>query len=165
MCVKIKPYLEMHYEKTVDWLNSQEIRNSFGNTKTITLSSHRTWMRTNEDIIMWAIYYNDLYVGNILFNVDLNHMSAFFQIYIGENIKGKGIGKTATWLALDNLFLTTRINRVWLKVFESNNRAIKLYESIGFTKEGIERESHYDNGLYRNQVIYSYLRRDWRTGE
>ena len=78
--------------------------------------------------------------------------------------RGQGCAKEASKLVVDHLFNNLNINRIELYVVEENISAIKLYESLGFTKEGCKREAVWINGKYKNLLIYSMLFREFIEG-
>lgn len=163
---KLVPYSEMHFNKTVEWLNNQEIREMFGITKKVNLKTHCEWVNSLKNTKIWAIYdqENNHYCGNILLFCNPSHRSAFIQIYIGEpRSKGRGIGFSSMNAVLRYGFEKMKINRIWLKVFSDNERAICLYEKLGFSLEGYERESHFNGRTFKDQLIYSILYREWKT--
>ncbi len=91
---------------------------------------------------------------------DKNENIEFRRIVIGE--KGKGYGRKALRLAKDFAFEKLNAHRFWLDVFEFNKRARHLYESEGFSVEGVFRECvKSENG--RESIVYmSMLRREYQ---
>ncbi|MFJ8261826.1 GNAT family N-acetyltransferase [Rummeliibacillus sp. NPDC094406] len=160
--VQLVPYGLQHYEKTVEWLNISSIQENFGVVNKISLDSHTNWVKSLSNAIIKAIYVDNCYIGNILLHTNQKHHSGFFQIYIGEaQERGKGYAKQALQYALTEFFERLDINRIWLKVFEENKTAIHIYKSIGFKQEGVERESFYYQGNYKNQLVFSILKEEW----
>ncbi|MET3588371.1 RimJ/RimL family protein N-acetyltransferase [Pseudorhizobium tarimense] len=53
------------------------------------------------------------------------------------------------------------IDRLWLDVLASNQRAVCLYAALGFVKEGVMRESLRLGEGRHDLVLMSLLRRDW----
>jgi RimJ/RimL family protein N-acetyltransferase len=49
------------------------------------------------------------------------------------------------------------LNRIFLYVYETNPRAIRAYEKVGFVKEGLLRDAIYRNGCYINVLLMSVL--------
>lgn len=97
-----------------------------------------------------------------LTNIDTIHRSAVFHIMIGEqDNREKGIGYFATIKILKHAFNDLNLNRVELTVLESNTRAIKLYEKVGFKKEGIKRKSVYKNGQFLDMIMMSILKEEF----
>lgn len=85
-----------------------------------------------------------------------------FGIAVGETeLQGQGIGTEATLLVLRYCFRTLNLNRVQLGVWDSNERAIRCYERIGFTLEGCQREHGFVDGRYVNHLIYGMLAREF----
>lgn len=150
------------YSNTINWLNNKIIQEKFGITREINLEEHIEWLLKHPNIEILSILYNNLHVGNIVLDFNERHESVFLQIYIGDSsCRGKGIGTVAMNLVLNYIFVKKQKHRVHLKVFEDNVQAISLYEKLGFTKEGIERDSHKLDGFFRNQLLYSMLSREW----
>lgn len=107
----------------------------------------------------------DAIIGLVsLVSIDYLNQSAEFHIMIGnkEN-RGKGIGKFAVQSMLNHAFYNMNLHRIELTVLESNKKAQKLYESCGFIREGIKRNSKYKNGKFESMYIYSILKEDLET--
>ncbi len=100
---------------------------------------------------------NDKLTGHILIFglTDPNKVLEFRRITISD--KGLGFGREAIKLLKQICFERLRFHRLWLDVYEDNERAISLYESEGFVKEGILRENTKTDTGYRSQRIYSIL--------
>ena len=83
-------------------------------------------------------------------------------IFIGdESARGKGIGREATKLILGYAFQGINLRRIYLRVSESNTKALHLYESCGFIKEGVLREHFWINGQYQNIVLLGILKNEY----
>lgn len=161
--VSVRKQEPSQYINTINWLNNKQIQRSFGITKEVNLTEHIEWLSIHPNIEFMSILHNGLHVGNIVLDFNEVHESVFLQIYIGDsNCQGKGIGAKAMNLALNYIFVEKQKHRVHLKVFEDNVPAINLYEKLGFIKEGIERDSHKMHGVFRDQLLYSMLSREWK---
>ena len=62
------------------------------------------------------------------------HSARLGFIVVDSSIRGKGYGKTMLLKALELVFDTLGKRRVTLGVFENNPKALKCYQSIGFTQ-------------------------------
>lgn len=158
------PYREEHFEKTVAWLNSPEVYKPFGLTNRVTIESHIEWVKSLKNTYFWAIYEveSQTYCGNLLLTINLANHSAFFQIYLGNTLyRGKKIGESSLIAMINYAFEELDLHRIWLHVFPENKGAIRLYEKLGFVYEGMERESHYNKLIFKNQLRYSILRSEW----
>jgi diamine N-acetyltransferase len=102
-------------------------------------------------------------IGTIGFNdVNWRIRSAEFGIMIGEkNYWGKGYGTEAVRLIIQYGFNTLNLNRIFLRVFEDNHRAIRAYEKAGFILEGRMRQAEFHDGKYLDVLIMSVLRSDF----
>jgi len=99
-----------------------------------------------------------------LTNIDRMNQTAVFHIMIGDSThRDKGIGSYATNEILRHAFYDMNLNRVELTVLESNNRAIALYEKLGFKKEGIKREAVYKNGEFVNMIFMAILKSEYEN--
>lgn len=93
-----------------------------------------------------------------------NHGFGWLGIGIGDRAHwGQGIGGEALRLALNYAFNELNLHRVQLTVFEYNDRAIAVYEKLGFQREGVYRESLYRDGVRYDMYLYGLLRREWEA--
>jgi diamine N-acetyltransferase len=108
-------------------------------------------------------------IGNCsFFDLDWVTRSAEFGIMIGDKtVWNQGYGTEAILLLLRHGFLTLNLNRIGLKVFTENERAIRAYEKAGFVHEGRMRQAVYKHGKYQDVLFMSVLRDEWdaRTEE
>lgn len=106
---------------------------------------------------------DDVIIGLIsLTNIDYLNQNAKLHIMIGEsNNQGKGIGTFAVKEMLKHAFMNMNLYRVELQVLESNIIAQKLYEKVGFKKEGVKRSCVYKNGDFVNMHEYSILKSEF----
>jgi RimJ/RimL family protein N-acetyltransferase len=83
-------------------------------------------------------------------------------LFIGERkLWHKGYGRDTLLALLRYGFDALNFNRVQLRVMAFNERAIRLYEKIGFIREGSMREAHFYRGRYWDMHLYAMLRREW----
>ncbi len=105
------------------------------------------------------------HIGNVgLHQIEWTNRCAIFGIFIGDKtFWNNGYGSEATLLTLKHGFETLNLNRIYLHVFETNPRAIYVYEKIGFIREGKLRQATFRNGLYIDTLIMSMLRSEWEA--
>lgn len=97
-----------------------------------------------------------------LINIDYKNRNAEFIIDIGDkNFWGKGYGTEAMKLILDYSFLEMNLHRISLRVFSFNNKAIKLYEKMGFKCEGRSRESIFREGKWHDIIHMGILQSEY----
>ena len=83
----------------------------------------------------------------------------FKRIAISE--KGRGYGREAVKLIKKFAFDETDTHRLWLEVIDYNERAYHIYESEGFVKEGVHRESFLRDGRRASLIVMSMLRPEY----
>lgn len=103
-------------------------------------------------------------VGEVVLNsMDFYNRSANIRIGLfDEQHYGKGYGSEAIGLMLNHAFGFFNLHRVELGVFEFNERAIHVYEKLGFKREGVLRDSLYYDHKYHDQIMMSILEADFR---
>jgi len=93
-----------------------------------------------------------------LLDISWVHRAAEFAIMIGAKDRwGRGLGRKAIGAALSHAFDDLQLNRVWLHVNHSNARALHLYESVGFRREGTLRNAVFKNGQYWDVEVMAIL--------
>jgi RimJ/RimL family protein N-acetyltransferase len=93
-----------------------------------------------------------------LANLHPIHRSAELVVRIGEERdRGRGLGSEAVRLAVDFAFRHRNLQRVWLRVFGDNPRAIRAYEKAGLTIEGRLRRSCFIDGAWVDEIIMARL--------
>ncbi len=98
--------------------------------------------------------------------IDFVSRAAIFSIIIPDKDNwGKGFGKEATKLMVDYGFNILNLNRIQLHVFAENKAAISIYESVGFSKEGLLRQAMYHNNKYCDFYVMAILREDFYKSE
>ena len=161
--IRLAPYAPEHDARTVAWLNSAELRDTFGITSEITQASHRRWMESAANVLAWAILLPEgTHCGNTLLHCNERHRSAYFQIYLGEPAsRGRGVGRAATDAVVAHAFTGLGLHRVWLHTLIGNTTAERLYASAGFADEGLEREAILRAGRFDSQRRWSLLAAEW----
>lgn len=87
------------------------------------------------------VYEDETPVGMVLYHGE-ESMGAyvFSELFVDEHFQGKGYGKAATKLVLENMKKDGKYNRVILCYIEGNDAAQKLYESFGFVETERDEE-------------------------
>ncbi len=101
--------------------------------------------------------------GVILHDYDEYSNRIMFTISLDTKYQNMGLGYKVMRSLLTYLFDKRKIRKVFLEVYETNRRAIKLYEKLGFRKEGILKKHTFKNGEYINLIIMSLLNHEHET--
>jgi len=95
--------------------------------------------------------------------IEEHHRSTEIDIVIGHPAyRERGYGSDAIREFLRFLFDIVGLHRVWLATYEYNARARHVYEKLGFTEEGLLRETDYVDGRWVNSVVYGILEHEFR---
>ena len=62
---------------------------------------------------------------------------------------------------VDRVFSDLPVHRIQLEVYAFNPRAQHVYESVGFRREGILRDSLRWDDEFHDTIVMSILRPDW----
>ena len=87
---------------------------------------------------------------------------ATLGITIAPGHQNRGYGREALLIALRLAFEEYNAHKVELEVYDYNQRAIGLYESVGFVTEGCRREVVYHMGRYFDRILMGILESEWR---
>ena len=97
-----------------------------------------------------------------LISIDMYNHNAEFIIDIGDkSYWGKGIGREVVTMILNYAFKELNFHRINLRVFSFNERAIKLYKSMGFVEEGRAREALFRFGKWHDIIYMGILQQEF----
>ena len=153
------------------WFNDPEIIQYLSMFRPMTRMMEEDWienLKNRDDTIAFAILITDENVGEKLIGncglhrIDWKNRVAEVGITIGEKeYQGKGYGTEAMEVLLEYGFKTVNLNRIQLRVYEFNSRAIKSYNKIGFVEEGRMRQGIFIKGKYHDIIFMSILQEEW----
>ena len=84
--------------------------------------------------------------------------------WLGAAYTGKGIITRACRSVITNLFAHEKMHRVEIQCVVENKPSRAVAERLGFTLEGIKRESDWITSAYRDHCMYALLDREWQQG-
>lgn len=166
--VTLRPLRKEDSSLFYKWITDKELMLFNSPYKPVSEMEHDEWfssmLNKRDDIVLFVIEESNTknVVGSCqLMNVNALHRNAELQIRIGEKDSiSKGIGSSAVKQLIDFGFNHLNLNRIYLHVFASNERAIKSYLKCGFSMEGKMRESVFINGEYLDVIIMGILKKD-----
>lgn len=154
--------------RTTKWINDPLISDIMGYLPVLSLENQLDWyhkLKGDRSRFVFAICLaeSDEHIGNAgLGNIDYVHRHAMLNIFIaGESHRGKGVGSQATRLLLEFAFNRLNMNKVHLRTSARFAQAVKMYESLGFVREGVMRQHYFSNGAYEDKIIYSILKSEF----
>ena len=124
----------------------------------------KEWIERREksfDDLVWTIAdrETDACLGHVgLYRIDHRVRACEFAILIGDPSRwGKGVGREVSSAVVAYGFDELNMNRIELTVLASNARAIRLYEDLGFVREGLKRQAQFRRGEYIDVILMSML--------
>jgi RimJ/RimL family protein N-acetyltransferase len=157
----------------VDWINDPEVRQGISAFLPLSMAREEHWFEEmlkrpiEEHPFALEIQQDKKWtlIGSCgIFDIDWISRRAEIGIMIGVKSQwNKGYGTETMRLILKHGFETLNLHRLFLRVFDTNPRAIRAYEKAGFVLEARLREAHFADGRYHDDLIMSVLRLEWEA--
>lgn len=164
----LRKVTEQDVETYHQWRNDTDVmKNTSPELDIFTLAESEEFIRnisksSNSKSYIISLKERDKSIGMVsLINIDYKNQNAECIIDIGEkDYWGNGFGQEAMQLLINYSFLEMNLHKVYLRVFSFNERAIKLYERIGFVKEGELKEQLFRNGKWHGIISMAIFQED-----
>jgi RimJ/RimL family protein N-acetyltransferase len=163
--ISLRPLADSDSPLLHAWINDRKLVELSARFRPISEDEHRKWfceIRRRSDIRIFAIadaITSDTIGYCQLKAIDLLNRSAELQIRIGSpGHQGRGLGTAAVLALLDVAFDELGLHRVYLHVFEHNQRARRCYEKCGFRLEGLARDAVFIDDTPISLVMMAVLR-------
>jgi RimJ/RimL family protein N-acetyltransferase len=147
-----------------EWRNNDIVRRWCRQFSLLTEDDHTKWLkRISEDntIKMFSILVEARAVGVCgLTSIDRVNQKAEFSLYIAPSELRNGYGKKALMLLMHHAFKQQNLNRIWGESFEGNP-AIQMFEKLGLSCEGTQRQAYFRNGKFIDSHIYAITRSEF----
>ena len=170
--VYLRPLDSGDLERCLRWINDPVLRVNLGRHRPMSRAMETEWLAgqyKGESELSFAVVLidGDCHIGNVgLHGIDSKNRLAEFGILIGESDAwGQGYGTEAGRLMLAHSFDELGLHRVMLRVFPFNERAIRVYEKLGFREEGCLRDSLFQGGVFHDTILMSILEHEWRNAD
>jgi len=105
---------------------------------------------------------DDAVVGYCSLTVNWITHTAHPMLFIGKAFRDKGYGKQLMALLMYVAFQEVNCRKIAITVYSFNERAMHLYQSVGFKEEGRVLEECYRNGQYWDVVYMGLFRTNWQ---
>ncbi|MFJ3957656.1 GNAT family N-acetyltransferase [Arthrobacter sp. NPDC090010] len=102
-------------------------------------------------------------VGHITaWGMDPRVRTARIAIMIGPRYQGQGYGGDALRVMLRVAFEEMAAHKVALDTWSFNERALRLYRSLGFVEEGRERDAVFHRSGFHDKIVLGMLESEYR---
>ena len=161
--LELKKIRKEDLRSIIKWRNDSEIMKYNTQYFLLNMEYEEKWY---DDIIkkdsknkMFVFKYGKDIVGvGGLIHLDNQNKNADVAIILGETrIHGKGFGTKALQMLIDYGFFKMKLHRIGADIFEYNKISVKLFEKLGFTKEGVLNDYLWRSGKWWNLYKYSII--------
>ncbi len=152
----------------VRWMNDYATRRNLdGQPRPLSLEDEEKWIESANSQNNEQQFAVETLDGQMLGSCSVhqirwgNHGCEVGWVLCDPAQRGKGYGRDLIEVLLRYCFCELCMHKVELKVFDFNERARRLYESVGFVREGCAREHEFIGGRWRDEYQYSMLDREY----
>ena len=158
----IKPLSLEDVDHLMGWVNDHEVVGRFISfTRHFSREDELAYVKkvsTSENDRVFSLMEQGNYVGQLgLHEIDWRRHSARLALFIVKKYWGRGYAQQAMQCAVAYAFGTLQLHKLWLMVWEENEKGKPIYEKCGFKPEGVLRDEYFHNGCYHNIVRMSLL--------
>jgi RimJ/RimL family protein N-acetyltransferase len=164
----LRPFTKKDLRHIQRWSNDAELRKLTGEIAPINQAEAQKFykeLRSDETRLWYTIVVkkDNRVIGEAgLLRMFRPWRNTDMTIIIGEkDARGKGYGKEAGHLLLTHAFHNLGFHRISIGVVGFNKKAIRFWKSLGFKKEGIEREEYYCDNKYSDFIMMSILENEY----
>ncbi len=165
--IRLRAFEKEDLEIVLGWVNDEEVTQYLSDSLIYPVSrtDEVKWLESisnanHKEKVLAIETMSGKLIGSVgLTNINWVERKAEMGIMIGEKDQwNKGYGSEAVREILRLAFEKMNLNRIYLRVFENNPRAIKVYERCGFRREGVLRHDHFRGQRYFDTIIMGILR-------
>ncbi|HBF39395.1 MAG TPA: hypothetical protein DDW50_19005 [Firmicutes bacterium] len=148
--IRLRPLQKSDLSKMVLWNIDAELQNFVDCTLPDNLFHLERWYHENVPDRHYQIFAIETVEGCLIGDMELDHIcwskrETELRIRIGEKeFWGKGLGTEAVSLVLNYMFQAKNFFRVYLRVYDFNQRAIHCYLKNGFRPIGLLHRAEKD---------------------
>ncbi|MEG0020954.1 MAG: GNAT family protein [Oscillospiraceae bacterium] len=148
----------------LEWMGDDEINRFFRfDAKSQTLESVEAFIkRAGEDrtaVHFACVNDEDEYLGTVsLKKIDCENMNCEYAVSFRRCAHGSGAAEFATRAVLELALSQWGMEKVYLNVLASNERAIRFYEKLGAQYEGTAKRQIKINGQFSDLKWYCWLK-------
>ncbi len=169
--VNLRPLEPGDLEREYRWINDREVTRFLAARYPISMVHEERWLRDLPPTdfahgVGLAIETKEgLHIGNLdLHQLNAEDSKAGLGIMIGDKAYwSNGYGSDAIITLLRFAFDEMNLHRVWLHVYDHNERAQACYQKCGFQIEGRLRQHSFREGRYFDSIVMGVLRDEFRA--
>ncbi len=169
--VTLRPVEEDDVDNILTWVNDKSVIGNLATFagKPLTREDELAWVRkvrtsTDERVFTVLRSSDSTYLGQVGLHQIFwrSKVARAAAIISAPDQHGKGYGSAAIASLLTIAFSELALHKVWLMVFEKNERSRRTWTRLGFQQEGLLRDEYFHEGAWHNMVRMGMLDNEWR---
>lgn len=117
----------------------------------------------NKGLIV-GIWYEGKLAGTVRYHeIDWSNRMTELGYWVGVEFEGKGLVTKTCRALIDYAFNELGLNRMIISCATENQKSRAVPERLGFTQEGILRQSEWLRDHFVDMVVYGLLASEWRV--
>ncbi|MAP95413.1 MAG: GNAT family N-acetyltransferase [Ponticaulis sp.] len=153
------------------WRNDPRLRRFFREYRELNMTQQKAWfdakVQADPSTRMFAIIdleTNELMGAAGLCYIDWVNRNADFSIYLGidDLYIDEDYAPDAARVMLRYGFEELNLHKVWAEIYSIDEPKQQLFYELGFTREGVHRETHWTEGKWVDSLFYGLLAKDFR---
>lgn len=150
-------------EQVLAWRNHPDVRQYMFTRHEISLAEHSNWFMSalqdqKRHLLVFEIDKEP--TGFINIHEIADGGIADWGFYASPDAP-KGTGRALGNAALSYAFKTIRAHKLCAQVLSFNERSSHFHQSLGFHREGVLRQQHYDGENYHDVICFGLLSNEW----
>lgn len=164
--LQLGPVSDADLDELRVWRNTPDIMRWCRQYEPLERWTHAKWLESlpsRQDVKMYSVFDECEPIGVAgLTSIDFINRHAEFSLYISPIEQGRGFGEKALKTLCAHGFLALGLHHIFGETFEGNPAA-RMFERVGFVRDGTRRGFYYRQGEFIDAHLYSILAVEFRS--
>ena len=161
---RLRPMEAKDLELVLVWRNHPAVRRFMYTTHLISPEEHARWFeRSKHQTGVWLLIYERAGSPTGFVNISESRCPhvADWGFYLAPDA-GKGTGQALGTETLKYAFESLQLHKLCGQALGFNKRSIHFHEKLGFVREGVLREQHFDGEHFFDVFCFGLLASEWK---
>lgn len=164
---RLRPMRSGDLARVLNWRNHPDVRRFMYTSHEISPEEHAQWYARNSEASgVWLLIYevDSAPVGFVNISSTRCAQVADWGFYLAPDSEpgtGRSLGAAAVQYAFEDL----ELHKLCGHALGFNERSIRFHERLGFAREGVLREQHYDGERYHDVICFGLLAAEWKNAK
>lgn len=164
--IKFRALFEKDLEMILEWRNNHNVRSMMIDDHLISLKEHKKWyssIKKSNSCKWFVIQYLGKDVGVLgLKDIDNLYNTCTWSMYLSDSMFNSGVGVLIEICAIDLMFQSYRIDRIWGELLSTNQGLLRLHQKCGFSIDKIEKNKFLRNDNLIDLIYVSLESHLWK---